>query len=370
MKKPAKRALLVLTLVKGAFLLLGLMVTSCSKRQPPSPGDSDPGLPSDEPAKMAPNPTLKPATLPSGWLAPVNLGSPVNSKDRSEKGPDVSADGLEVYYHVEDRKSAVRRTDANDRAPRSPLGLWRSIRNSPEEKFGAPELLVDANTGEPLVGAQPDISFDKKTLFYTSHRRNDDGNRLQIHFAIRDSKAPAGNRWYPQGRVLGEVNHPKRQVRDACISRDGHRLYYAAKAIDAAPEETPFYRIVYSNRNSSTDHFGSPVILSDLEDPFIDTLAPDLSPDGNSMVFCRIKVDLTKEKSPGRPKIDAEGIYISVRGKKEESRWESPIMIMGAQDPPGFPRSPCFGGSTELVIFRSYHKNFHGAPDLWSISHP
>jgi len=81
--------------------------------------------------------------------------------------PWVSNDGLEIFFSS-DRPGGA---GAND--------LWHATRATVDDPFGDPSPLVELNTSSGEV--DPDLSLDRRVIFFTSHRGGDDN----LYYATR-----------------------------------------------------------------------------------------------------------------------------------------------------------------------------------------
>ncbi len=94
---------------------------------------------------------------PTGWSAPVHLGSVVNSI-YADESPKLSSDGRALYF------------TSNRPSPGRPAGyydLWVASRNSQSETFGAPESLAVHFMDFTQI-SDPFLSADGAVLFFSS----------------------------------------------------------------------------------------------------------------------------------------------------------------------------------------------------------
>jgi hypothetical protein len=97
------------------------------------------------------------AADPTGWSAPVHLGSVVNSI-YADESPNLSRNGLALYF-TSNRPSPGR--------PNGNYDLWVAKRNSLSEPFGAPESLA-AHFMDFVSMVDPHLSADGATFFFSS----------------------------------------------------------------------------------------------------------------------------------------------------------------------------------------------------------
>ncbi len=98
------------------------------------------------------------ASLQSPWENPVQMPEGVNTEAWSEQSPNISSDGLELYF-------------ARQQPPYNQIGdydIWRSTRASTSDPWGVATLL-NINVSNVYDGS-PSLSGDDLTLYFTSYR--------------------------------------------------------------------------------------------------------------------------------------------------------------------------------------------------------
>ena len=144
-------------------------------------------------------------TSTSVWGEPVNLGAVVNTA-AEEITPEISADGLELYFET-DRPGGLGSDD-----------LWVARRTTRSDDWGAPVWLGKAINAEGMDHC-PNITFDGLTLFFDSNAAGKDVGDLMVtrRATLRDNWGPPVN----LGRGLS--SHFA-----SSISSDGNTLYFAS----------------------------------------------------------------------------------------------------------------------------------------------
>jgi beta-lactamase regulating signal transducer with metallopeptidase domain len=149
----------------------------------------------------------------SPWGPPVNLGPKVNSSSH-ENGPDISSDGLELYFST--------RIDAKGRPRFGSHDIWVTTRKSRKDSWGNPVNLGPTVNSSSIEGG-PSISPDGLSLYFNSDRSGGFGHR-DIWVTTRKTKnGPWGSpvNLGPTVNSSGMENNPD-------ISSDGSTLYFVS----------------------------------------------------------------------------------------------------------------------------------------------
>ncbi len=147
------------------------------------------------------------------WSTQVNLGPKVNSS-ALENGPDISSDGLELYFST--------RIDTADRPGFGSHDIWVTTRKSKGDPWGTPVNLGPTVNSSALEGG-PSISPDGLSLYFNSERPGGFGHR-DIWVTTRKTKDdPWGTpvNLGPTVNSSGIENNPD-------ISSDGSTLYFVS----------------------------------------------------------------------------------------------------------------------------------------------
>ncbi|HEY3196199.1 MAG TPA: hypothetical protein VGK42_13270 [Candidatus Dormibacteraeota bacterium] len=195
-------------------------------------------------------------TTADAFANPKNLGPVVNSA-RNEGAPDISTDGLELFF---DRDDGL---------------IWRSSRPSLSDSFGNPalvELQHDPQTGD----AHPSISADGLDLYFCTARPGGSGGD-DIWVAPREGPSKS----FGPPRNLGpSVNSPA----DDCEpgpSSDGRLLFFASDRLGGSGR----LDIWVSTRASRSDPYGGATNLGPALNSFYMDETPEVSADGTTLYF-------------------------------------------------------------------------------------
>ena len=207
-------------------------------------------------------------TIDALWEPAVNLGPIVNSPmTQNEAHPSISSDGLELYFsgqHWQPNATGYGQSD-----------LWVTRRASLSDPWGVPE-----NLG-PLVNtasneAEPSISADGLSLYFMSERSGGQG-QLDIWVTTR----PTTNAGWDVPVNLGAPVNSSGWECAPTISADGFILFFQSDR----PEGEGQLDIWMTRRTGTSDSWGEPVNLG----PQVNTSQRDavacISPDGHSLYF-------------------------------------------------------------------------------------
>ena len=146
----------------------------------------------------------------SQWNRPVNLGPGVNSR-WTEGAPCLSADGLTLLFHSNDRPGGLGSYD-----------IWMSTRTTPDAVW---EEAINLGSAINHAGADqsPSLSPDGLILYFSSERMGGFG-----HMDLWMSQRPSHDAEWGEPVNLGAaVNTPDSQS-DPEISADGLTLVFAS----------------------------------------------------------------------------------------------------------------------------------------------
>jgi len=197
--------------------------------------------------------------------APANLGPVVNSP-YDDGSPDISADGLSLYF------DSLRPDGAGS------WDIWVTKRETVDSEWGSPEplgSLINTQAGE----SGPCISPDGLSLYFASNRPGGQGD-YDIWLATRKTTdepweepvnlGPALNSW-------AYDNHPS-------ISADGLSLYFDSRRPNASGSlgNNDLY---VTKRQSLADGWGIPVNLGATINTSNIEYSPYILPDGLTLFF-------------------------------------------------------------------------------------
>ena len=148
-------------------------------------------------------------SLSDPWSVPENLGPLVNTASNDAE-PSISADGLSLYF-MSERSGG-----------RGQLDIWVSTRPTINADWGVP-----TNLGSPVNSSgwecAPTISANGLVLFFQSDQPGGQG-QLDIWATTRTSTSDP---WGEPVNLGPNVNTSRRDA-VACISTDGHNLYFSS----------------------------------------------------------------------------------------------------------------------------------------------
>lgn len=214
------------------------------------------------------------ASIDDEWSKPKNLGEHVNVKTPTsgmDGCPSLSADGLELYFHLQ--------SEVVDRAD-----LWVTRRATKSEPWGPAEKLgppINSTKGE----SAPSISADGLELYFSFKDPTlPDDDPVQGFYVARRETTDA-----PWGEPvsLGPVINSWPNQWEPEISSDGLLLMWADYRgyVDPRPGGCGLWDIWYSRRATKDGQWSEPVNLG----PPINTAyvqsGPSLSADGSTLYF-------------------------------------------------------------------------------------
>ncbi|MEX2138255.1 MAG: M56 family metallopeptidase [Pirellulales bacterium] len=201
---------------------------------------------------------------------PVNVGPIVNSSTWGDFDPEISSDGLTLYF----------------RSERDFGGIFFTQRDGVSSSWGPPQPLPAlVSGGSP--GAGPTVTDDELLMFFFATERGGTPHS-DIYLSSRNSKADA---WGPPINLGSLLNSPFND-RNPSISSDGLTLFFASDR-DAPSALGQGQDIYLSQRGSRADPFGPPIRLGNqINSERLDS-GPDISSDGLLLIF-----HSTREGSP------------------------------------------------------------------------
>lgn len=212
----------------------------------------------------------KRATKDEPWGVPVNLGPPVNTSFH-ESQCCISSDGLELCFS--DGFPPWYTGGAFRPGGYGNGDLWVSTRDTRQDTWGIPVNLgpvVNSSSWESC----PSISPDGLSLFFCSDRPGGYWGS-HIYVATRQTKADP---WGPPVNLGPLVNGRKWQAR-AEISPDGLLLFFSAG--------TTHIDLLVSRRATTADPWGTPVSLGAAVNTAKDEYGPTFSADCSTLYFDR-----------------------------------------------------------------------------------
>jgi Tol biopolymer transport system component len=201
------------------------------------------------------------------WSTPVNLGAPVNSS-ASESFPCISADGLTLYFSDFFYGSARP-------GGRGGKDLWMSTRASLEDPWATPVNmgLVVNSSGDDV---DPTTTVDGLTLIFASNRGGGGWN-YNLYMSTRRSKA---DEWSTPVKLPPPVSGSSYSGTPG-ISGDGLALFFTSTRPGGRGQDDMWLttRATLGGPWAAPVNLGAPINTSVLD------AAPDISPDGRTLYW-------------------------------------------------------------------------------------
>lgn len=190
------------------------------------------------------------------------LAVEVNDAAAIDAGPEISSNGLELYFH-------------SNRAGEGGFDLWVSTRANKMDNWGAATNLT-ATVNSTFDDKSPTLSDNGLTLIFTSNRTDGPGND-DLYISTRTSLITA---WSPPIPVVGLINTVFNESAPS-LSSDGRSLFFHSDA-PGGQGTTDLY---VSVRPSIGDPWDMPDNLGATVNSGLFDVAPEISSDGLSLYF-------------------------------------------------------------------------------------
>jgi hypothetical protein len=277
-------------------------------------------------------------TLGDTWRPPdvhsgdaVNLGPNVNT-GFNEGSPDISADGLALYFDA-----LVR--------PGGPGGwdIWMSRAKTAHTEF-SPATALPAPVNSAFDESGPCISDDGLTLYFASNRPGGSGD-FDLWAATRDTGDDPWNEPVNLGPTINSEyydNHPS-------ISADGLTLYFDSRR-PGVPDQSGLNDLYVSRRATVNDPWGDPEPLGFNTDGY--EYSPDIARDGLTLYY----------DSP----LAGRDLWVTKRASPDEP-WHKGVPLGPACNTPGIDTDPSLAADTSLLYFVSDRPGGYGGFDIWVV---
>jgi hypothetical protein len=199
---------------------------------------------------------------------------------RDARAPEISADGLELFFLREMPPDGSIRPDSD---------LFVTRRESLDSPFGEPKRIIELDS--PYIDAAPSLTADGKTLYFHSFRPGGRGES-DIWVATREhGDAPFGS-----PRNVSEVN-TEHHEQTPSVTGDGRTLYFTTGRTSAkeaagrptAPDDD--LDIVVSVRDPESGRFGPPRRIEGPVNTPAKEKAPEISCDGERLYYRSTRPD-------------------------------------------------------------------------------
>ena len=273
---------------------------------------------------------------------PVNLGPTVNSIS-NEQAPNISADGLELYFS--EYQGASFRPGGSGLSD-----IWVATRPTKDDPWGTP-----VNLG-PVVNSSandehPSISADGLSLYFGSSRSGGTGAQ-DLWVTTREKRDSPWSEPVNLGSVVNSV-YPDWEPD---ISADGLSLYFADYQ-NPRPGGYGEWDIYVATRPSVSDPWSAPVNLGPPVNGSSLEAGADISADGLALF-------LSSARSGGFGGAD---IWVTTR-KTQDDDWQLPLNLGPLVNTSGFDAMASISSDGSTLYFCSDRPGGAGNADLWQVS--
>lgn len=199
------------------------------------------------------------------WNPAINLGPVVNT-DNAELAPNISADGLSLYF-CSDRPGGYGGFD-----------LWMATRVSLDDEWDVPKNLGNI-VNSTYNDISPSISSDGLSLYFSDDEQGRPGG--QGHADLWVTRRETLDSPWGKPENLGSMVNTGGDERNPCISVDSLRLYFSGRRAETYGRED----IWISSRTSPDEPFGPAVNLRPMVNNIHNQSAPGISADGITLYF-------------------------------------------------------------------------------------
>jgi beta-lactamase regulating signal transducer with metallopeptidase domain/Leucine-rich repeat (LRR) protein/Tol biopolymer transport system component len=176
------------------------------------------------------------------WSEPANLGPTVNSS-ADEHAPNVSSDGLELYFSGHSASPESARPGGSGEAD-----LWVTTRKTTRDPWGTP-VNLGPTVNSSFSDTGPSMSGDGLSLYFSSWRLGGYGSS-DIWVTTRKSKSDPWGTPVNLGPTVNSANWES----DSDISKDGSTLYFASDRPGrlGSGDDTDIWQVTLGKRPEST----------------------------------------------------------------------------------------------------------------------
>lgn len=265
------------------------------------------------------------------YHSPVNLGPKVNTGNH-EGSPDISADGMTLYFDAQNRRGGLKGWD-----------IWMSEANSPHRDFG-PAVVLPAPVNSSYDDCGPCLSDDSLTLYFASNRPGGSGDFDLWVTTRKTTKDPWG-----QPVNLGPAVNGPYDDKHPSISADGLTLYFDSRRPDDFDliGSTDIY---VTRRDSVNGDWSTPEPLWAINTPEDDECSPDISSDGLTLYY----------DSP----LAGRDLWVTKRADPN-AFWEQPLHLGVPFNTEGLDTDPSIAADGSLLYFVSDRAGAQGGFDIW-----
>jgi hypothetical protein len=281
--------------------------------------------------------TTKVANADFTFGTPTNLGPPVNTSS-SDQGPNISADGLELYF-CSGRPGGFSNRD-----------LWVATRPTASDPWGEPVNLGPRVNSSAAEWA-PSISTDGLELFFFSGAGRGGYGSYDLWVTTRATKE---DDWGTPVNLGSTVNSSTGEVGSA-ISADGLSLYFSSNR----PGGSGDYDLWVTTRATISNPWGSPFNLGPTVNSSASEIVPRISPDGRTLFFSDY------DTGPFRPGgYGASDIWVTTRATVSDP-WSTPVNLGPTVNSSALEGHPAISADGFTIFFMSNRPGGLGGHDLW-----
>ncbi len=270
---------------------------------------------------------------------PANLGPLVNSPVQ-EGSPDISADGLTLFYDVD----LPGGNGDND--------IWAATRASPSEPWGEP-----VNLGAPVNSTAsdwgPNISSDGLALYFASTDRPGGFGGADLWVVSRQTFSGPWGQPVNLGPTVNSAytdGHPS-------ITDDGLELYFSGNYDGTArPGGLGGSDIWVTTRATEDDAWGVPIHLGPMVNSTSFDGEPDISPDGLTLFFASDR--------PGG--LGSWDVWMTTRTSRSDP-WARPVNLGPPVNSSSTDPTPAISEDGSCLYFMSNRSGGFGDYDMWQV---
>ncbi len=265
------------------------------------------------------------------YHSPVNLGPNVNTGSH-EGSPDISADGMTLYFDAYNRPGGLGGWD-----------LWMSEANSPHRDF-APAVALAAPVDSWYDDSGPCISDDGLTLYFASNRPGGSGD-FDLWVTTRKTTEDPWGQPVNLGPTVNSPyydNHPS-------ISADGLTLYFDSRRPDALG--LTWYTDIYVTRRTTVNgKWSTPAPLTVINSLWYNDYSPDISSDGLTLYYDSY--------------LAGRDLWVMSRADPN-TPWQQPVHLGVPFNTAGTDTDPSISADGSLLYFVSDRPGGQGGFDIW-----
>jgi WD40 repeat protein len=284
------------------------------------------------------------------WLAPINLGSPMNSAF-AELNPFISRDGLSLYFTCFNCPANIGDSD-----------IWVSQRASANDPWGTPQNL-GPNINTSAAEGSPALSSDGHRLYFVSNRPGGFGGN-DIYVSRRPNKRD-DFAWQPPVNLGSGVNTLADEQGPEYFEDEKTgiiTLYFVSNRPGGLGRNDIYASTL--NENGDEEAFGPAVLVAELSSPFNDQ-GPSIRRDGLE-IFLGSDRPGSIPPAPGLPS-QVGDLWVATRASTSDP-WSTPVNVGPIVNSEFIDAGPALSfDGTELYFQSPLRSGNVGGPmfDIW-----